>query len=332
MNMFLSKLNRYSTLIKSHQRDFSKLLKSFATVDPANLGAHSKGYNLVEGEWKSTEMQKQICDPLTGEVMLTQPDTQLSETEDFIASLEKCPKSGLHNPIKNKDRYLMLGEVCRKVVESMQDKEVWDFFIKCIQRTCPKSEKQTYGELKVTIDFFKNFCGDNVRYLANATRSPGDHAGQFATGYRWPYGPVAVITPFNFPLEIPVLQMMGALFMGNKVLVKPDIKTGMPLEQFVRLLHECGLPKTDLSLIYSDGPVTEHILKKAPVMQTLFTGSSGIAEHLSKSLRGKVRIEDAGFDWKILGPDVPKDPTKIEYIAWQSDQDAYAHSGQKCSA
>jgi 1-pyrroline-5-carboxylate dehydrogenase len=41
---------------------------------------------------------------------------------------------------------------------------------------------------------------------------------------------VAVITPFNFPLEIPVLQMMGALFMGNKVLVKPDIRTGMPLE------------------------------------------------------------------------------------------------------
>lgn len=69
----------------------------------------------------------------------------------------------------------MLGEVCRKVVESMQDKATWDFFIKCIQRTCPKSDLQTYGELKVTIDFFKNFCGDNVRYLAESSRSPGDH-------------------------------------------------------------------------------------------------------------------------------------------------------------
>jgi 1-pyrroline-5-carboxylate dehydrogenase len=93
---------------------------------------------------------------------------------------------------------------------------------------------------------------------------------------------VAVITPFNFPLEIPVLQMMGALFMGNKVLVKPDIRTGMPLEQFVRLLHHCGLPKNDLSLLYSDGPVAEHILKKAQVSQTLFTGSSHVAEHLMK--------------------------------------------------
>jgi 1-pyrroline-5-carboxylate dehydrogenase len=39
----------------------------------------------------------------------------------------------------------------------------------------------------------------------------------------------------------------------------------------------------------------------------LFTGSSGVAEHLVKSLKGKVKLEDAGFDWKILGPDVPKD-------------------------
>ena len=39
-------------------------------------------------------------------------------------------------------------------------------------------------------------------------------------------------------------------------------------------------------------------------------------------------IEDAGFDWKILGPDV----TNISYVAWVCDQDAYAYSGQKCSA
>lgn len=39
-------------------------------------------------------------------------------------------------------------------------------------------------------------------------------------------------------------------------------------------------------------------------------------------------LEDAGFDWKILGPDVSNEA----YIEWQCDQDAYACSGQKCSA
>jgi 1-pyrroline-5-carboxylate dehydrogenase len=124
----------------------------------------------------------------------------------------------------------MLGEVCRNVVEAMQDEKVYNHFIRCVQRVCPKSYAQTNGEVKVTVDFFKNFCGDNVRFLANSHRTPGDHNGQFTTSYRFPYGPVAVITPFNFPIEIPMLQIMGALFMGNKVISKPDVKTALPVE------------------------------------------------------------------------------------------------------
>jgi len=34
-------------------------------------------------------------------------------------------------------------------------------------------------------------------------------------------------------------------------------------------------------------------------------------------------MEDAGFDWKILGPDV----ADLDYVAWQCDHDAYAHTG-----
>jgi 1-pyrroline-5-carboxylate dehydrogenase len=37
---------------------------------------------------------------------------------------------------------------------------------------------------------------------------------------------------------------------------------------------------------------------------TLFTGSSRVAEKLAADLNGQVKLEDAGFDWKILGPDV----------------------------
>lgn len=37
---------------------------------------------------------------------------------------------------------------------------------------------------------------------------------------------------------------------------------------------------------------------------TLFTGSSKVAEKLAVDLKGRIKLEDAGFDWKILGPDV----------------------------
>lgn len=70
-----------------------------------------------------------------------------------------------------------------------------------------------------------------VRFLTRGFTNPGDHTGQSTSGYRWPYGPVAIITPFNFPMEIPALQLMGALYMGNKPLLHVD--------QRVRVLHPC---------------------------------------------------------------------------------------------
>merc|ERR1712048_452900 len=142
---------------------------------------------------------------MTGKTLMLTPATSMDETLPFIESMREVPKSGLHNPFKNKERYLMLSEVNRKVVEVMHDKEVFDFFVKAIQRTVPKSDAQTRAELNVTVDFFENFCGDRVRFLAHSERQPGDHLGQFNTSYRWPYGAVGVITPFNFPIEIPVL-------------------------------------------------------------------------------------------------------------------------------
>lgn len=144
---------------------------------------------------------------------------------------------------------------------------------------------------------------------------PGDHPGQFSTGYRFPYGPVCIITPFNFPLEIPALQVLAALFTGNKVLVKCDSKVSLVFEQFLRFLGYCGLPLEDVNFIHCDGPNMETLLKITHFRMVLFTGSSKIASHLAELLKGRIKLEDAGFDWKILGPDVDN----VEYVAYVCD-------------
>ena len=78
----------------------------------------------------------------------------------------------------------------------------------------------------------------------------------------------------------------------------------------------------------------EQLLVKAPIRMTQFTGSSRVGERLATVTRGKIKLEDAGFDWKILGPDVPtaEQPQTVNHVVWQCDQDAYACTGQKCSA
>ena len=116
--------------------------------------------------------------------------------------------------------------------------------------------------------------------------------------------------------------------MGNQPTVKVDWKVAICMEQFIRMLHHVGLPKTDIDYVYSDGPVFNELAVKGNARMTLFTGSQAVAEKLTLDLRGRVKLEDAGFDWKVLGPDVGE----VEYVTWQADQDAYAFSGQKCSA
>lgn len=112
-----------------------------------------------------------------------------------------------------------------------------------------------------------------MRFLAKGFSVSGDHQGQTSTGVRWPYGPVALITPFNFPLEIPVLQLMGALYMGNKPLVHVDHRVSIVMEQFVRLLASCGMPLTDLDLLHGPGLTMSHVMKEAKPRNTLFTGT-----------------------------------------------------------
>lgn len=67
---------------------------------------------------------------------------QSDELEPFIASLADVPKSGLHNPLKNPERYLLYGQVLQKTAAMLHDERVFDFFTKCIMRTFPKSYQQ----------------------------------------------------------------------------------------------------------------------------------------------------------------------------------------------
>ena len=173
-------------------------LEKFITVDPIggmHQGNPGKVQNLLNGEWTDpARFRGDIPDPLTGECFLKVSDT--TDFSDFIRNLDACPKSGMHNPFKNVERYLMLGELCAKASTLLRDKQIEDYFCQLIQRVIPKSKKQCLGEVIVTRAFLENFSGDNVRFLARSFSNPGDHLGQESSGYRWPFGSVCVIAPF----------------------------------------------------------------------------------------------------------------------------------------
>lgn len=224
-NTFLS-----STLWPKRRLAKFSSLSQWASIDPMSLGESSTPYhvpNLVNGNWIN-DSSKVISIPhpmkRSGHPIFTIQDTQVDDLRPFIDSMANVPKSGVHNPLKNVNRYLELGEISRKAGAALLEPETTDFFAHSIMKCAPKSYGQAKGEVIVTAKFLNNFCSDQVRFLARSFGVPGDHDGQQSNGYRWPFGPVAIISPFNFPLEIPVLQLMGALYMGNKPVLKPAEK------------------------------------------------------------------------------------------------------------
>ncbi|KFG62570.1 putative mitochondrial P5CDH [Toxoplasma gondii RUB] len=325
-----------STKVRAGYRAFNSsswsVVRAFANVDLGKLSGDSPHtvQNLVNGKWSGTRETYDVVDPMNGEAFIKSPYTKDAELEPFIASIKGVPKSGLHNPLKRPERYVLYGQVLQKTAAMLHDERVFDFFTTCIMRTFPKSYGQAAAEVRVVRTFCENFSGDGIRFLARGFSVPGDHHGQMSNGFRWPFGPVAVISPFNFPLEIPVMQFLAAAMVGNKPVVKTEATQALPVEQFLRLLHYCGMPTKDVDLINTRGPVVSELLCKAPVRLLQFTGGSATAQHLIRLLNGRVKVEDAGFNWKILGPDAKAE--ELDYIAWQCDQDAYALSGQKCSA
>jgi hypothetical protein len=96
-----------------HQRRAMGYVPSWATVDPWAMSAATPavGKNLVGGVWSSAAKQSTVIDPLNGEGFVKVPDTSIAEIGPYVERMAGCPRSGLHNPLKNPERYTMLGEV-----------------------------------------------------------------------------------------------------------------------------------------------------------------------------------------------------------------------------
>ena len=107
-------------------------IPDFATLDPFHgmiPEAPGNVHNLLDGSWHiASSIRQDIPDPLHGGEFLRVPDT--TDVQPFIDSLARCPKTGLHNPWKQPQRYLMLGDVCARAAARLAEPAVEEYFVR----------------------------------------------------------------------------------------------------------------------------------------------------------------------------------------------------------
>ncbi|MCA8205303.1 aldehyde dehydrogenase family protein [Burkholderia sp. AU33545] len=146
--------------------------------------------------------------------------------------------------------------------------------------------------------------------------------------HRQPYGVVAAIAPWNWPLLIAIWQIIPALRMGNTVVLKPSELTSICTLEMVRLISEV-LPPGVLNTVSGDGRVGGLLTSHPGVDKILFTGSTATGSRISAVAAETVTpttMELGGNDAAIVLPDAnPKD------IAQGLFWGAFLNMGQTCA-
>ncbi|MEM6908226.1 MAG: NAD-dependent succinate-semialdehyde dehydrogenase [Pseudomonadota bacterium] len=107
-----------------------------------------------------------------------------------------------------------------------------------------------------------------------------------------PVGPAVLLTPWNFPVNLPARKLGGALAAGCSVILKPAENTPASAQLLVECLIDGGLPPGVVNLVYGDpGPVSEHLIASPVVRKVSFTGSTAVGKHLGAlAARGMKRF------------------------------------------
>ncbi len=191
-----------------------------------------------------------------------------------------------------------------------------------IVREAGKSFANAVAEVREAVDFLRYYAAEAVRTLAGESHAP--------------LGPVACISPWNFPLAIFTGQVAAALAAGNVVLAKPAEETPLIAAEAVRLMHGAGIPADALRLLPGAGQTGAALVADARIMGVVFTGSTEVARIIQRTLAG--RLTSAGQPVPLIAETgglnamVVDSSALAEQVVGDVIASAFDSAGQRCSA
>ncbi len=150
--------------------------------------------------------------------------------------------------------------------------------------------------------------------------------GKLGIVRRFPIGPVAAITPFNFPLNLAAHKVAPAIACGNPVVLKPPSKTPLTMLFVAGIVADSGLPKGALSVLPMSRDIDHKMVSDSRFKLLTFTGSGEVGWGLkARAGRKKVLLELGGNAGVIVdrGAD-------LEAAAHRISTGGFSFAGQSC--
>ncbi|HET7616567.1 MAG TPA: alpha-ketoglutaric semialdehyde dehydrogenase GucD [Bacillales bacterium] len=280
--------------------------------------------NFIGGQWEESQ---------TGEVeaSLNPADqneavgrVQVSSAEDVDRAVEAAKRA--------KKAWRKLSGVQRgnflykaaNVIESRLD-EIAETMTREMGKTFPESK----GETMRGIAILRFYAGEGMRQKGDVIPASDSKALMYTN--RVPLGVVGLITPWNFPIAIPLWKMAPALIYGNTVVLKPAKESPVTAAKVVECLEEAGFPEGVVNFVTGRGSVIgQRIIEHPDVSGISFTGSNATGRRVAEAAvaRGaKYQLEMGGKN-----PLIVADDADVEEAVDATISGGLRSTGQKCTA
>ncbi len=279
------------------------------------------GKNYIAGDWFSKKEIIEVENPSNGKIIGYVPSSSAEDIMRAVDNTCKTAKSWAESTVDQ--RY----EILRKWQELQHQylKELTELLTLEQGKVLAESRKEIlYGES--FIDWFACIIKSSSTYVR-----PGNSYEHKLIAEKEPIGPVAAITPWNFPCAMVIRKIAPAIAAGCSVILKPSELTPLSALAQAMLLEEAGLPAGVLNVVTSDAKLFGDIVcRDFRIRKLSFTGSTRVGKLLyekSANALRKLSLELGGNAPYIVFADCDLDKVSDDLVAIK-----VRSGGQSCTS
>jgi len=277
---------------------------------------------LVGGHWEvsSSERFSAVFNPSTGREIGRVPLGTAADVDRAVVAAAHALPAWAETPTVERARVLFRFR--ERLVAS------GDELARLITREHGKTLSESRASVQRGIEMVEFACG--IPSLLMGQVLPNIAADVDCETVRHPVGVCVGITPFNFPVMVPLWMVPVALACGNTFVLKPSEKVPLSAVRLGELLTESGLPAGVFNIVHGDRECVDALLAHPLVAAISFVGSTTVARHVYDiGTRSGKRVQAAGGakNHLIVMPDADLDQAVLAVQA-----SAFGCAGERCMA
>ncbi|MBN6885134.1 alpha-ketoglutaric semialdehyde dehydrogenase [Cytobacillus horneckiae] len=280
--------------------------------------------NFVDGSWegsKSSEVEESINPANFNEIVAYVQNSSKEDLDKAVESAARAQKQW--KKLSGAERGSYLFKVA-DILEMRMD-EIAEMMTREMGKTLPEAK----GETARGVAILRYYAGEGMRKVGDVIPSSDPSAFMFTT--RSPLGVIGVITPWNFPVAIPIWKIAPALIYGNTVVFKPATEAAATAAKIIECFYEAKIPNGVINFVTGQGSVIGQGIADHPNIQGItFTGSDVVGKAVGQAAlaRGtKYQLEMGGKNPVIVAEDADLDLAVEATISG-----GLRSTGQKCTA